>query len=366
MKVGIVTQFAYDNMGNKLQNYAIQEKLSEYADSVCTIKNRPKGEGVLSKIKQCAFVSDSLWLHRICRKFRKSEILRFHKKYISDSVFYYYVGKAYPELKMVDRCNLYCAGSDQVWKPGSGRAGVFHYLGFAPTERTFSYAASFGVDRIPEEYQDAVRKGLNHIKFISVREDAGKRIVEELTGRTDVQVLVDPTMLLTTQEWDEVISKPKKKLPEKYLLTYFLGSISKERRQAIQEKAAELGCEIIETMDPDSPFYAIGPGEFVWLIKHAALVCTDSFHGSVFSFLYGRPLTIFDRKGSGEDMSSRLRTLASKFHLEDCMVNGEKLPLFPPVPDYSAGYAALEEERAKSKAFLDMVFQEAERAGLCK
>ncbi|MBQ8833646.1 MAG: polysaccharide pyruvyl transferase family protein [Oscillospiraceae bacterium] len=366
MKVGIVTQYAYDNMGNKLQNYALQRKLAEYADSVCTIKNRPKARGIMGAIKQNALAADSMLLHRLCGRYRKSEILKFHKKYIADSSAYYCTSQNYHGLKTFDTCELYCAGSDQVWKPGSGRTGVFHYLGFAPTERTFSYAASFGVDRIPEEYQDAVRKGLNHIKYISVREDAGKRIVEELTGRTDVQVLVDPTMLLTTQEWDEVVSKPKKKLPEKYLLTYFLGSISKERRQAIQEKAAELGCEIIETMDPDSPFYAIGPGEFVWLIKHAALVCTDSFHGSVFSFLYGRPLAIFDRKGSGEDMSSRLRTLASKFHLEDCMVNGEKLPQLSPVPDYSAGYVALEEERAKSKAFLDMVFQEAERAGLCK
>lgn len=366
MKVGIVSQFGHGNIGNKLQNYALQQTLLKFADYVQTIRNKGNAQDLKAFFRQITFLNESIWINKLFLKDRKLAILQFHKKHIISSSNSYVFTKDYLTLKRKDTCTLYCAGSDQNWKPHYGRWGMFNYLGFAPTERTFSYAASFGVDKIPEEYQEAVRKGLNHIKYISVREDAGKRIVEELTGRTDVQVLVDPTMLLITQEWDEVVSKPKKKLPEKYLLTYFLGSVSEERRQAIQEKAAELGCEIIETMDPDSPFYAIGPGEFVWLIKHAALVCTDSFHGSVFSFLYGRPLAIFDRKGSGEDMSSRLRTLASKFHLEDCMVNGEKLPQLSPVPDYSAGYAALEEERAKSKAFLDMVFQEAERAGLCK
>ena len=243
---------------------------------------------------------------------------------------------------------------------------MFYYLGFAERDRTFSYAASFGIDKIPEEYVEDVRKGLEHIKYISVREDAGKRIVEELTGRTDVQVLVDPTMLLTTEQWDEVAEKPKNELPEKYLLTYFLGQVSENRRQKIEKKAAELGCQTIWLMDKKSPFYAIGPGHFVYLVKHAQMVCTDSFHGSVFSFLYGRPLAVFGREGSGEDMSSRLETLADKFSLRSCLVHNEDLSDVPVAPDYSEGYRALEIERKKSKAFLDMVFEEAERAGLCK
>lgn len=361
MTVGIVTLFGDINMGNKLQNYALQHELMQYAASVLTLKNRNHDISVWNRLKDyLTNVKLVLWL---CGKQRRLRLMQFSNNYMLMNRRVYTYNCA--DLHQEDSCDLFCVGSDQVWNPLYGCYSMFNYLGFASTERTFSYAASFGVDSIPEEYQDAVRKGLNHIKYISVREDAGKRIVEELTGRTDVQVLVDPTMLLTTQEWDKIISAPKHRLPEKYILTYFLGTVPEERRQAVEAKAAELGCQIIETMDPKSPFYAIGPGEFVYLIKHAALVCTDSFHGSVFSFLYGRPLAIFDRKGSGEDMSSRLRTLAFKFRLEACMADGEKLPVLPIVPDYSAGYVALEEERAKSKAFLDMVFQEAERAGLC-
>jgi hypothetical protein len=131
-----------------------------------------------------------------------------------------------------------------------GRIGLFNYLDFADYDRTFSYAASFGIDAIPPQHLDAVRNGLNHIKYISVREEAGKRIVQELTGRTDVQVLVDPTMLLTADEWDIIAEKPRGDIPERYILTYFLGNVSDARRAVIVQKAhilkAMICTELIE------------------------------------------------------------------------------------------------------------------------
>lgn len=364
MRIGVISIFDNKNLGNRLQNYALQQAMKVCEGSALTIKNKPASSGK-SRLFRMLPLAESPILNRLLRMDRRAELVAFTKRRVALSKNTYWYEKEYLDLKKADRCHLYCAGSDQVWNPTCGRSGMFNYLGFAEYDRTFSYAASFGIEEIPEQYKEDVRRGLNHIKFISVREDAGKRIVEELIGRTDVQVLVDPTMLLTTQEWDAVAEKPKRKLPEKYLLTYFLGTVSEERRQAVEKKAAELGCETIWLMDKDSLFYAIGPGHFVYLIKHAKMVCTDSFHGSVFSFLYERPLAIFDREGSAENMGSRIRTLADKFSLESCLVKDNCIPDVQEV-NYSAGYAALEEERQKSKAFLDMVFEEAERAGLCK
>lgn len=365
MRIAILTIYDNKNFGNRLQNYAIQVALKFYGAESRTIKNVYFAKSGMSNLKSRLRINEWIWLLLFLRKRKQLKIYKFTLRQIS----------TIPQISWYNRnnnghvpngYNIYCAGSDQIWNPHFGRTGMFNYLGFADYDRTFSYAASFGIDKIPEEHVEAVRKGLNHIKFISVREDAGKRIVEELTGRTDVQVLVDPTMLLTTEQWDEVAEKPKGKLPEKYLLTYFLGDVSVQRREAIERKAAELGCETIWLMDKKSPFYAIGPGHFVYLIKHAQMVCTDSFHGSVFSFLYGRALAIYDRKGSGDNMSSRLETLSAKFGLQKQIVKDENLSEVPLNPDYSQGYVALEEERKKSKAFLDMVFEEAERAGLCK
>lgn len=364
MKVGIISIFDNNNFGNRLQNYALQQTLRQYTTEIVTIKNKPYYSGKSRLLRVLPF-AESPFFNRAMGMDRRARFADFTSRFICFCKACYWYEKEYSDLKKSDMCDRYCAGSDQVWNPACGRSGMFNYLGFADYDATFSYAASFGIDRIPDEYVEDVRKGLQHIKYISVREDAGKRIVEELTGRTDVQVLVDPTMLLTTQEWDQILVKPQKEVPEKYVLTYFLGEVSPQRGKAIRDKAAEMGCELIELMDNKSPFYVSGPSEFLYLIKHASLICTDSFHGSVFSFLYGRPLAIFEREDSGEDMGSRIRTFSDKFQLENCLVKDNRIH-DQKVVDYSAGYAVLAEERIKSKAFLDMVFREADKVGLCK
>lgn len=356
MKVGIVSIFDNNNHGNRLQNYALQQTLLKYADQVVTIKNKPY-YSKKSRIARMLPLAESVFFNRLLGMERRARIVGFSNRYIRLSRGCYWYDKGDVTLKKADRCDLYCAGSDQIWNPTMGRLGSFDYLGFAREDQTFSYAASFGIDEIAPEHQEAVGRGLKHMGQISVREDAGKQIVEALTGRTDAQVLVDPTMLLTAEEWDRVITKPKAEVPEKYVLTYFLGKVSEQRRAAVLEKARQMDCQLIEIMDPNGPFHQVGPDEFVWLIKNARLVCTDSFHGSVFSFLYGRPFAVFGRQGKGPDMGSRLKTFAAKFSLEFCLAEGDTLPELPAEPDYDLGYTALEAERNKSKAFLEQVFQ---------
>ena len=356
MKVGIVTVFDNNNHGNRLQNYALQQVLLRYADRVVTMKNKP-WYSKKSRIARMLPLAESAFMNRVLGMERRGRIVEFTGRHIRLSRGCYWYDKPGQAPKNADRCDLYCAGSDQIWNPTMGRRETFDYLGFAPADQTFSYAASFGIDEIPQEYQAAVAAGLKHVKHISVREDAGKQIVESLTGRTDAQVLVDPTMLLSCEEWDRIIAKPKAGVPENYLLTYFLGKVSDGRRAAIQARARELGCELVEIMDPKSPFHAVGPEEFVWLVKNAKYICTDSFHGSVFSFLYGRPFAVFARESKGPDMGSRMRTFMAKFSLEHCAADGTVLPAYDAQPDYSVGYAALEGEREKSKMFLDNVFK---------
>lgn len=360
MKVGIISVFDNNNHGNRLQNYALQQTLLGYADQVVTMKNKPY-YSKKSRIARMLPLAESVFFNRLLGMERRARIVGFTNRYIRLSKGCYWYDKGDVKLKAADRCDLYCAGSDQIWNPTMGRVGSFDYLGFGEEGQTFSYAASFGIDRIDAEHQAAVRKGLGHIRHLSVREDAGKQIVEDLTGRMDAQVLVDPTLLLTTEQWDQVIAKPKAPVPEKYILTYFLGQISDQRRAAILEQARLMDCRLIEIMNPDDPFHRIGPDGFVWLIKHARLVCTDSFHGSVFSFLYGRPFAVFAREGKGPDMGSRLKTFVSKFSLQQCVAEGDCLPTIPEQADYSVGYEALEAERQKAQAFLRQVFADTER-----
>ena len=364
MRIGIVTIFDNNNMGNRLQNYALQEVFKSFADDVVTVETKYRAHSVLQNALRRSCLADSPLVYSLIGRKRKAKLLRFSRQYIPVSKKRYWFNGECKPLDQADQCDLYCAGSDQVWNPYTGRVDMFNYLGFASREKTFSYAASFGIDQIPEEYRQAIGRGLWHIEHLSLREDAGKQIVKELTGREDAQVHIDPTLLLTAQQWDTIAKKPKNQPPQKYLLTYFLGSVSTERQETIKALARDRGCAVINLMDPKDPYYAIGPDEFIYLIKNADCVSTDSFHGSVFSFLYERPLLIWPRQGSADDMSSRLKTLTEKFALGDCLVR-ESIPTAFPKADYARGFERLELERKKSDAYLRAVFSKTERTVLC-
>ena len=249
--------------------------------------------------------------------------------------------------------DYFITGSDQVWNPNFNRMSDIDFLVFATPEKRVAFSASFGISEIPEDMKDYYKERLLGIKYLSVREDTGKDIIENLTGREDIQVLVDPTMLLTSEEWDKVAKKPEQlKDNKKYILNYFLGELSDKRKKEIQEVAEKNDCEIINILDENSPFYQTGPSEFLYLEKNAFLICTDSFHSCVFAILFNKPFIVFDREDAMEKMNSRLETLLKKFKLEDRWYNNkieeEQLKI-----DYTEAYKILESEREKAKIFIN-------------
>ena len=112
------------------------------------------------------------------------------------------------------------------------------------------------------------------------------------------------------------------KADKKYILKYFLGHVSEEKEKEIERFAKENNCDIIDILDKNS-FYATGPSEFVYLIKNAFLVLTDSFHSCVFSIIFNRPFLIFERDEEGmRNMNSRIDTLLQKFKLDGRRFDG--------------------------------------------
>ena len=242
-------------------------------------------------------------------------------------------------------------GSDQVWNPKFDRLSDVDLLSFATPEQRISFSASFGISELPEDTKEKVKRELENFKAISVREDSGKEIIENITKRKDIEVLVDPTMLLTAEEWDKVLKKPDQLKTDKYILNYFLGNLSEERKQEIEKIAKENNCEIINILDKNSPFYKTGPSEFLYLEKNAFLICTDSFHSSVFAILYNRPFVVFDREDSNVKMNSRLETLLNKFHLTNRWFNN-KINEEQLIANYNEAYELLEKEREKASQFI--------------
>lgn len=359
-RVGIITIIDNNNYGNRLQNYAVQEILKKKNINVSTLKNLEdfnfkkkffyKAFKHLYRSIKCFFnkifyrANNEFDERKKCfEKF--NENIKFSKTFIT----------AYSNIN--NKFDYFITGSDQVWNPCFFRLSDVDFLCFADPKKRIAFSASFGISEIPENLKDYCKKNLLKMKYISVREEKGKEIIQKLTERKDVEVLVDPTMLLTSKDWDNVTKKPKQLKTDKYILNYFLGEISDKRKREIYRIAEENNCKVINILDKNSPFYQTGPSEFLYLEKNAFLICTDSFHSCVFAILYNRPFIVFDREDKNISMNSRIETLLNKFELQDRKFNG-KISKENLEWNYESTYKILEDEKVKADKFLKTVLEE--------
>lgn len=221
-------------------------------------------------------------------------------------------------------------GSDQLWRPAN-IAGDFYTLNFVPLDiNKVSYATSFGLNQIRKDQKEKAAAFLQRIDFLSCRETSGKRIVKELTGR-EAEVVCDPTLLLSRMEWNSFL--PDNPVVEgKYILVYLLGN-NKKHRQFVKRLAAMTSCRIVGVLHGagyikgDGSFVdeapaALDPFDFINLIKNAQYICTDSFHGCVFSTIFEKNFYAFKRFSDQDRMSTNTRVidLLDRFGLGDRLV----------------------------------------------
>ena len=134
-------------------------------------------------------------------------------------------------------------------------------------------------------------------------------------------------------------------------MTYFLGGSSKWEN-ITKSIADKYSCEIVDIYDKNSIFYTCGPQHFLNLVKDAFLICTDSFHSVVFSFLFNKPFIVFDRENTKINMNSRMETFLEKFGLQqNRYVANQDIEEYLNW-DYSEGYIILEQEREKARQFI--------------
>ncbi len=335
-KIAIITLQGMWNYGNRLQNYAVSTVLSKKMDNVSYNILESK---YISKFRTIL----SYLIKKNHSSFRYLKFLNFNKLYSKDIV----------KIDSVkDDFDYAVCGSDQIWILSNSNKSLF-FGDVVSKDKRIAYSASFGVSEIPDEYKNMYIKHLSEMKAISVREDSGAKIVKDLIDK-DVPVLIDPTMMLTKEEWLKVAKKPKfYNKSKKILLTYFLGEVLDEYSEYIDNFAKKNNCEVInlEFYKHNKYWYQTGPSEFVWLIKNCTAMFTDSFHGSVFSILMDVPFIVFDRDGNGAGMGSRIDTLLDKFKLKDRKFSNQSTQQVLNI-DYSHIEPILNVERKKSIDFL--------------
>ena len=357
-KIGILTIIDNNNYGNRLQNYALQQYCNKlFNTKSLTLNNNSdynfKNKFFYSKLKgTIKLIVKKVIKWDYVNNLDNKDKERYKNFLLFDKNINYY-NKAINANSKMKEFDYIIVGSDQIWNPNFKRLSDVDVLKNLDFKKRISYAASFGISEINKKYEHVIRKEISRFKAISVRENSGKEIIEKLTGRNDVEVLVDPTMLLTADKWDKVSKKPSQLKSKKYILNYFLGNLSEERKKSIEKFTKENNCDIVNLMDKNESLYACGPSEFLYLIKNAFLICTDSFHGCIFSIIYDRPFVAFDREEENmSNMGSRIDTLIDNFRLKDRRYNGKDITSKNLNHNYSEAYKILEKEREKSFNFL--------------
>lgn len=348
--VGVITFFNYCNFGAALQSYGLSESLRklgyrvEYIDYTCPFiaraisMNSLRKRGLVGLVYTAAGHFFYLPRHSLFAKFRN---LIPHTPPVSPDTIASYGG----------RYDTYITGSDQVWSTKLTDFDKTYFLDFVkPGHRKVSYAASFGGQTIDEDRRDEYAELLSDFDSISVREDYGRDLVRDLTG-VEAAITLDPTLLLTKEEWSSIAAPRQKKDP--YVLVYQLG-FSGRVVEAARAVSRALGLKVeyvpfpLGGAIPARLHLRLGPSAWLALFRDADYVVTDSYHGIIFSILFEKKFVVV---AGGQHKNQRVVSLLTWLGLTDRIFD-EELPVIDAPIDYSEVKARLAEARAASLGWL--------------
>ncbi len=331
--IAIMTWYRYQNYGTALQASAIYWQIKKLGYNPTLIQYTPKGNTYKEKTTILIF------LKKICRRFFRyllgSEVYQTKER---DQLFDQYLKERITEtlpcetseslMNLNRKYSAFICGSDQIWSPICFDENYF-LIFVEEKRRMIAYAPSFGVSQINDQnIRVVIQQMLQRFQHLSVRELQGARIIRELTGQK-VKVVLDPTLLLTSDEWDKytgIQSVPQ--IEGKYMLCYFLGNAARYRKfvkrcsKRWKISVYEIPIRRVRGRYPDFPF-EVGPCEFVSLIRNAAFVFTDSFHGLAFSVNYGIPFVVFERfqKDDPINQNSRIYSFLELLGIQERLID---------------------------------------------
>lgn len=359
MKIKTITCHDVYNLGASLQAYALAEYLRQQKHEVQIIDYKPlylrhyRLAGVPGNSR---FDRPGLRLAYQIAKFpgrllqrltssRKKAFDRFTAQYLPLTEKTY---ASWEELTAgPPEADVYIAGSDQIWNPlfQNGKDPAF-FLDFVPEgKKRISYAASFAVESLPAEDQNRMLPWLQKMDAISVRENSGVGLVEDLGLRAE-QVM-DPVFLLEREHWAKMAEAPDE---EGYILVYDFDS-SPVMEAAAKKLASETGRRIVSVFPMKGAaevWQDMGPCEFLGAIQNAGVVLSNSFHATAFSLIFQKEFYVLNRR---ETINTRMRDLLRCVGLTERLICSEH-DLCAQSILWTDVCAALRREIDHSKAFL--------------
>lgn len=370
-RIGIVTWYGASprgfNFGTCLQSFALQKVLCDWGYDARMISFRTiQEQGTMRKLLATLGVLEPL--RRLKSRFRsgrfgkseyESRLRRWNRKHYRE--FSARPGRGLDSLSENIAC--FISGSDQIWN-------TYHhfdsrmFLDFAGSSKRIAYASSIGTAGVNPAFAEQVRRLLLDYSGISLRESAGVRALTKLTGRRDIKKVLDPSLLLTAQNWMSFGNEEKLHLhiPSRYILCYLLSENPQYSDQVREVSRAFGNRHIVILPSLENPGFSLNgamrfeqatPCEFVRLIGGADVVLTDSFHATALSICLGKPFVEFMRF-SDEDVTSqnsRIYELLERYGLTGRIFH-EKEKAWGEPADRSLVRERLNADRAESLTIL--------------
>ncbi len=329
MKIGILTFHLAHNYGAMLQAYALQTYLRDKGHDARMIDYRPT---YITRVYKRFLWTRWISLNPIrcmykflfqllkfgCRCRRYARFAKFERTRL--------LHWPYQSEQDLSGLDLILLGSDQIWTKGitGGRNDDLYWgLSVPDSIPVASYAASARKIAETDEERAYIRRALDHLQAISVRELSLKEKLSPLSTKP-IEHVVDPTLLVDAKAYEPLLHNSS--IPaQPYVLVYQVES-NKSLWRIAEGIATKLGCRVVEIgayadvsrTSKASCLSAASPEEFLAYIQGARYVVTSSFHGTALSVVFHRP---FCTVRLNSDIDERATSLLSAVGLENRMID---------------------------------------------
>lgn len=360
-KIGIITIPDYNNYGNRLQNYAVKNFFEKKGYYVETLEmndpdfkkykaRKQKLQLKKRKMLNVIFLFEML-KGGIDKAKRERKFEEFTLKYLNVEYIPEYNDKIINYVN--EKFDFFVLGSDQIWHPYVNDTPNLYFANFTTSNKKIFFAPSFGMENIPDDYKRIVVKGLQNTQHLNVREKAGAKIIREILNKK-AEVFLDPTLITSKTEWDKIAIKPDGLKDNDYILSYFLGPQNEEYKKVIASIKEKVNGEIFEIANKkEKNGYVTGPSEFVYSIKKAKFIVTDSFHAVAFAIIFHKPFIVFSRlnnKGKNAGLDSRIDGLLEKMQLVEKKYSNEESICFDKF-NFDVADSVIKQEKKKIENF---------------
>ena len=326
MKAGLLTFHHAHHYGAQLQAYALMKAVTK-AGADCEIINyvrsdTTEGNNLFKKgLSARSLLSNAntiLNYNKLKKRYHRFEDFVNCDMKLSPKFY-----GTYEALKDdAPEYDIYICGSDQIWNPLIYKEKTYDpafFADFAHSGKRVAYAPSFGINEIPGDKREELKNYLEGFEYLSVREKQGEKIILEISGRESRTVL-DPTLLLTGGEWGGHAADPA--FGEPYILCYFITD-ARKYSEFVGALSAKYNLPVVSlcgsrrvVAQTRHTVLDAGPREFLGLFRNASMVCTDSFHGTVFSINFNKQFYCFESAQKAEKtVNSRLYNILEKLGL---------------------------------------------------